>query len=286
MHYPDLPALVADRQRALAKGPVGLILIEDEVEVASTIAHHEKLGFAQLILFCDAGTALPDLGDQVHRVDYDVTRADALAQIVNAVIAAAPGQWIYYGYNAEYLFFPFCEDRSLPELVSFVTEERRDTIMCHVVDLYAADLTASPDGVSREDAHFDRTGYYALARRDAGGTALARQMDLFGGLRWRLEEHMPVGRRRIDRPALFRAQAGLQIGADHLFNMPEYNTFTCPWHHSPTAAVCSFRTAKALRRNPGSRHDIHSFHWPGSLGFSWHSRQLMDLGMMEPGQWF
>ena len=286
MHYPDLPALISDRRRTLNKGPIALILIEDEVEIASTIAHHETAGFARLILFCASDTDLPPLGAQVHRVDFDVTQPDALMQMVNSVVRAAPGQWLYYGYNAEYLFFPFVEHRSIAELTSFAAEERRDTIMCQVIDLYADDLTAAPDGVSRADAHFDKTGYYALFRRDATGAALDRQMDIYGGLRWRFEEHVPATRRRIDRAALFRACPGLELGADRLFNMPEYNTIACPWHHSPTAAVCSFRTAKALRRNPGSRQSINSFSWPNSARFNWHSQQLLDLGMIEPGQWF
>lgn len=286
MHYPDLPALVADRRRALAKGPIALILIEDDVAVANTIAHHAKSGFAQMILFCDRDRALPPLDDMTHRVDYDVTRGDATMQIVNAVIKSAPDAWIYYSYNAEYLFFPFCETRSLPELIGFVTEERRDTVMCQVVDLYADDLGAAPDGVSRDHAHFDQAGYYALARQGATGADRGRQMDVFGGLRWRFEEHVPHNRRRIDRPALFRARPGLALGPDRLFNDPEYNTLACPWHHSPTAAVCSFRTAKALRRNPGSRDDITTFRWQGSTPFTWQSQQLLDLGLMEPGQWF
>ena len=47
-----------------------------------------------------------------------------------------------------------------------------------------------------------------------------------------------------------------------------------------------FRTAKALKRNPGSTFDIHTFRWHNSTPFQWHSRQLLDLGLMEPGQWF
>lgn len=286
MHYPHLPALIADRHRTLAKGPIGLILVEDMVEVASTIAHHQAAGFATLILFCAADMDLPALPDGVHRVDFAVMIEDALPQIVNSVSQAAPGLWLYYGYNAEYLFFPFCEHRSLPELVSFAMEERRDTIPCTVVDLYAADLGAAPDGVSREDAYLDGAGYYALARHDTTVQALDRQIDLYGGLRWRFEEHVPYERRRIDRVSLFRACPGLAMDSDRLFNLPEYNTFSCPWHHSPTAAACSFRTAKALLRNPGSRQAIDSFHWANSQRFSWQSQQLLDLGMMEPGQWF
>jgi hypothetical protein len=64
------------------------------------------------------------------------------------------------------------------------------------------------------------------------------------------------------------------------------NTYACPWHHSLTAAICSFRVAKALRTNPGSRHDIADFRWHRSTQFHWSSLQLMELGLMEPGQWF
>ncbi|MFZ1345920.1 MAG: fasciclin domain-containing protein, partial [Tabrizicola sp.] len=42
---------------------------------------------------------------------------------------------------------------------------------------------------------------------------------------------------------------------------------SCHWHHNLTAAVCSFRTAKALRTNPGSRHAIPTFLWPNSVKF-------------------
>ena len=111
-------------------------------------------------------------------------------------------------------------------------------------------------------------------------------MDIFGGLRWRFEEHVPWTRRRIDRVAMFRAYRGLTLGEDHLFNDPEYNTVSCPWHHNITAAVCSFRTAKALMTNPGSQFAIPHFWWKNSEKFDWSSTQLMEHGLMEPGQWF
>ena len=44
--------------------------------------------------------------------------------------------------------------------------------------------------------------------------------------------------------------------------------------------------AKALRTNPGSRDDISDFRWHKSERFNWSSMQLMELGLMEPGQWF
>ncbi|NBO21474.1 MAG: hypothetical protein EBU97_06040, partial [Rhodobacteraceae bacterium] len=76
------------------------------------------------------------------------------------------------------------------------------------------------------------------------------------------------------------------IRPDFTTSDEEYNTYACPWHNNLTAAVCSFRTAKALRTNPGSRHAVTDFLWHNSVRFSWSSQQLMDLGLMEPGQWF
>ena len=134
----------------------------------------------------------------------------------------------------------------------------------------------------------DKTGYYALARKDVANEngPKERQLDFFGGLRWRFEEHIPAQRRKIDRIALFKAKEGLKLRGDHTFNDEEYNTYSCEWHHNITAAICSFRTAKALKRNPGSTFDINTFRWHNSCGFEWHSQQLLDLGLMEPGQWF
>ncbi|MDP5087009.1 MAG: glycosyltransferase family 2 protein [Yoonia sp.] len=287
MHYRSLPALIADAKKTPRKGPVALILIEDGVEVASTIAHHHKAGFAQIILFCAKDMVLPEnLPDALDRVDHDVSAQDALQTILNAIIRARPDQWVYYCYNAEYLYYPFCETRSVGEMLGFMTEERRDTVMSYVIDLYAQDLKAHPSGVDRDTAYFDKSGYYALARHDAEGVPLDRQVDIFGGLRWRFEEHIPKLRQRTDRVSFFRATAGLQMLPDRSFNNPEYNTFSCPWHNNLSAAIGSFRTAKALRRNPGSRDVIQTFHWPQSEKFSWQSQQLLDLGLMEPGQWF
>lgn len=287
MQHKSLDAFLTDGKEALAKGPIALVLMEDDVEIASTIRHHLTAGFRSVIAFGAPNIEIPDdMPDNVHRVDFNVSQKDALLEIVNKVIARAPSQWIYYGYNTEYLFFPFCEHRAIGELLAFHTEERRDAVLTYVVDLYAGELEQHPNAVSLDNAHMDKSGYYALARKNKDNEFEERQLDFFGGLRWRFEEHVPVPRRRIDRISIFRAKPGLVLRADHTFNDPEYNTYACPWHNSITAALCSFRTAKALKRNPVSSAEIKTFRWHNSAPFEWHSQQLLDLGLMEPGQWF
>ncbi|GAB4382523.1 glycosyltransferase family 2 protein [Albidovulum sp.] len=288
MDFNSVGELLSRGAGLFAKGPVALIFVEDPVEIASTLDHHHRLGFAAVIAFAPDGIARQAGERPTHWVRHDTHARGAVTAAVNAVIAAAPpATWLYYCYNAEYLFYPFAESRSVRELLAFHAEERRDAMLTYVIDLYAPDLGRWPNAVCLEEAMLDRSGYYALGRNDpATGQPKERQLDFFGGLRWRFEEHIPKERRKIDRIALFRPQRGLRLREDHTFTIEEYNTYACPWHHNLTAAIASFRTAKALRTNPGSRHDIHGFTWHNSVRFEWHSQQLMDLGLMEPGQWF
>lgn len=289
MHYPSLSALIAAEKPRLAKGPLALIFAEDAVELDTTLRHHLFSGFGAVVLFAGPEIEIdPEVAERVLRTDWDVTRTDAVPRAVNKINDAVPGTWIYYCFNAEYLFFPFCETRTIGEMLAFHTEERRDAMLTYVVDLYSDDLERHPNAVSLETACLDKSGYYALARPDPENHdhPRERQLDFFGGLRWRFEEHVPPKRRKIDRIAIFRAKEGLRLRVDHTFNDEEYNTFACPWHHNLTAAIVSFRTAKALKLNPGSTFEIQSFTWHNSTRFEWHSRQLLDLGLMEPGQWF
>ncbi|MGH1415351.1 MAG: hypothetical protein ACRBB0_17820 [Pelagimonas sp.] len=289
MQYDGLNDYLKRGGAALAQGPVALVFAEDEAELGTTLRHHLHSGFSSVTVFMSSLWALPpDLEAKVHRVAYDMTVDNALPHAMNAVIAAAPNVWMYYCYNAEYLFYPFCETRTVGEMLSYHAEERRDAMLAYVVDLYAGDLNKCPNAVSLDDAHLDRSGYYALARSDPANNNYPkeRQLDFFGGLRWRYEEHVPVERRKIDRVALFKSKPGLHMRDDHTFDDEEYNTYACPWHNNLTAAVVSFRTAKALKRNPGSTFEIRNFRWYNSTPFEWHSRQLLDLGLIEPGQWF
>jgi hypothetical protein len=289
MRHGGLEAFLRRGRATLSRGPLAVILAEDAVEVSSTLRHHLNAGFRTTLLL-----AHPDMppvemeGAEVHRIDHDVFAEGALAAAVNRLIPAAEGQWIFAGYNAEYLFHPFAESRSVVEMLAFHTEERRDALASAVIDLYAADLDRSPSAVCRETTMFDGAGYYALDRPDPDrpGQVLDRQRDLYGGLRWRFEEHIPRDRRRIDRIALFRARQGLRMRPDFTFNIAEYNTWRCPWHHNLTTAVCSFRTAKALKANPASTFAIPGFRWHRSVPFAWRAQQLMEHGLMEPGQWF
>ncbi len=267
---------------------MAIIIAEDEVEVATTIRHHAFSGFKTILLAAPPDIDIPlNAEDMVTRIDAPTREPDATTRIVNSIQRALPtGTWLYYCYNAEYLFYPYAESRSVGEMLTFHTEERRSSMLTYVIDVYAGNLHDAKDAVNLEDAHLDRSGYYALARSSAENGPKERQLDFYGGLRWRFEEHIPEARRRIDRIALVRTRDDISLRPDHTWTDEELNTYACPWHNNLTAAVVSFRTAKALRTNPASRYEIDTFRWYNSTEFEWHSRQLLELGLMEPGQWF
>lgn len=286
--YTSLADFLHRGRALLAEGPVAVILAEDLAEITSTLSYHAARGFARLILFApEEATVPPMFGSLLARIDHAAPRDGDLPAIVTALLpAVAPGTWIYAGHNAEYLFHPFCETRSVAEMLAFHAEERRAAMLGYVVDLYAADLARHPDGIDLDAPCFDRTGYHAAERRGADGAVLDRQLDIRGGLRWRFEEHVPPHRRRIDRIPLFRARPDLRMNPDFTLSEPELNTYACRWHNSLTCAVASFRAAKALRANPSSRDAIADFRWWGSERFDWSSQQLLRAGLMECGQWF
>ncbi|MBI6630051.1 glycosyltransferase family protein [Pontibaca salina] len=288
MRFDSIDSFLKTAKPVLNQGPVAMVFVEDDTEIGSTLHHHLKCGFKAVLALMPDAFELPDeLPDNLYRIGFDCSPPMAVCNAVNQVIRAAPGTWLYYCYNAEYLFFPFCETRSVNEMLTFHGEERRDAMLTYVVDLYAGDLAKFPSAVSLDEAYLDRSGYYAQARKDpTTGQARERQLDFFGGLRWRFEEHVPTERRKIDRIALFRAAPGAELLPNHTFVAQEYNTYACPWHNNLTAVICSFRAAKALKRNPDSTLSINTLRWHNSIPFEWHSGQLLNLGLMETGQWF
>ena len=133
MRHGSLESFLVDGVGVLARGPVALLLIEDAVELGSTLRHALDAGFRAVVAFGDPAIPLPREADdpRVHAVGHDMRAEGAWLAAVNGAIAMAPpGTWLSYFHNAEYLFYPFCEHRSIGEMCTFATEERRDWSIC------------------------------------------------------------------------------------------------------------------------------------------------------------
>ena len=168
MQFPTLKTYLNWAKAHAPKGPFAFIFAQDYIELTHTVAHHIKLGFRQTVVLADVPFTRPaDLPAEAAFISRAAKSSSDISPEMNAIISALPQQWIYCGYNGEYLFYPFCESRSIGEIIAFNTEERRKTIATTVVDLYAGHLGHSPHGVDVTNAYFDRLGYYAETRRDA-----------------------------------------------------------------------------------------------------------------------
>ena len=79
MKYSDLNTFLKDGKAALAKGPVAIVLVEDDVEIATTLRHHQQAGFVSIIALMPDEFALPlDLQESVHRITYNMARERAM----------------------------------------------------------------------------------------------------------------------------------------------------------------------------------------------------------------
>ena len=220
MPNPDLQSFL---QSQTLKSPIAVILAEDEVELDSTVRHHAAQGFGTILVVGAVGqTAFQDL-DNTHTFFDELNQLEDSLDILNQVIAQAQDKWIYYCFNAEYLFFPYCEDRTIKDVLTFMQEERRTAVYTYAIDLYPENLSDHRSGVDVGSAHLDMSGYYGMDRFE-GPDMVERQPEIFGGLRWRFEEHIPWEKRRIDRISMFKATKGLTIGADLRLSDPEMNT--------------------------------------------------------------
>lgn len=263
----------------LSPGPVAIIRDEDGVGLQAAIDHATTLGFGNVIVIANAPSATTNC------IQLTVPANVETHELLNQMLDSLAGRWVYFGYNAEFLYFPFCEGRQISDAAQFIDEERRDAVYCVTVDLYPSELDRSALSLPRENAHFDIDGYFSRNRWD-GPNQLDRQIEVFGGLKRRYSEHIDWNRQRIDRVGFFKAKTGLRMTETGHFNDEEMNTISCPWHHNMTFCVASFRVAKSLINNPGSAYGIDSFMWEGSASFDWTSQSLMERGLMEPGQWF
>lgn len=283
MKHDNLEHFLKSNGRELSS-PIAVILAEDEIELQSTIDHHQDLGFESIIVLGEVGGLD---ADATHIIPMTLDRLEDSVAALNKIMKYIAGKWLYYCFNAEYLFFPYCENRSIKDALTFMEEERRTSVFTYSIDLYPQDLRTHQNGVDKDTAHLDRNGYYGMNRFDEElNETIERQVDIFGGLRWRFEEHIPWQKRRIDRISLFKVTHGLLIDDKLRLSEPEQNTVSCEWHNNMTMSVMSFRVAKALMHNPGSAEAIETFTWGGSEKFQWNSQQLLDMGFMEPGQWF
>jgi len=276
LSYPTVRAFAAAKP-ALPPGVVAILMCEAEAHAARSARHLAELG-ASAVIAVGAAPAVGEPGVPVigiaERPELRTERA-----ILNALWPALVGRWVVWLWNGEFLFFPFCETRTLSDLTNFLGDERRTSLYAYALDLYGHDMPAPAEAPEHAALQFDRIGYHAFPKE-------GQQLRLFGGLGWRFEELCPPELQQIGRTVLLRVAPGTALDRERLFGQTVYDSVSCPWHHNPTGAVMSLRRSRRILAHPGFAEVADRLIWEGSTRFAWQSRQLLELGMIEPGQWF
>lgn len=269
--------LASPTARDMPKGVLTLIFCEDEAYLDSTLANARAQSPAHIC--CIGRTGHLETSDGVTVIPADLASRFARDAILNQIIDRFDGRWLHWLNNGEFFFFPWCESRTIGDLAGFLTDERRRLAYSYAFDLYAAALPEIHADPRDHDLWMDIRAFHAFPDEK-------RRLAVFGGLGWRFEECFQPWWQQIGRASLFRAQKGLHIGRDMVFAEDEFVSVSAPWHNSPTGAVMGLRRTRHLFSAPAFVDLQDRLLWSGSERFNWHSSQLLDLGMIEPGQWF
>lgn len=264
---------------SLPQGVVAILICESGLQAAASARRLAAQGAAAIIAIGAGTAALPqDLSCPVIILDLDPTESQTHTAL-NDLFDALSGRWVLWLWNAEFFVFPYGENRTLADLATYMGEERRRTVFTYAFDLYADLLPEGDEPPEQAGLCFDATGYHAFPQAD-------QQVRLFGSLGWRFEEMMPSSLQQIGRTSMLRAERGVHLGRDMIFEDPEYASVSCPWHHNLTAAMMTLRRTYRLVAHPNFHTVRRKLDWAGTTEFDWTSSQLLELGMIEPGQWF
>ena len=266
----------ATSDAALPKGVAGILLCDSSLHAMASARRLVRQGVDLLVV---VGAELPDdPGCEVMTVDEyatDLTAPDLLTTLIRRL----PGHWVIWLWNGEFFVFPFGENREIGDLTDFLTDERRRGLYCYNLDLYAHDLPGPQQAPELSDLNIDRIGYHAFPRDN-------QQLRVYGGLGWRFQELLPDHLRQIGRTSLFLSQPELRMGGEFFIEDNEIASVSCPWHRNPTGAIMSLRRARRIMAHPEFPPLRERLFWQGTTRFEWTSAQLLDLGLIEPGQWF
>lgn len=282
-------AATISAQKLKANSCVAFVFCEDNSLIDETVKFLQKRDFDLILLFVNEPSQVRK-ANRVINIKFKYFTQSDIWNTINQALPALRGHWLYYGSNGEFFYYPFCESRSVHDLADFMVGERRLNIAGTVIDLYTGDIVKHSNGMSMTNVYFDRSNYYSKPSYfkdiDIDPGEYDRIRFIFGGMRWRLAEHLPYENQRIDRVPFFYVDDELSFNAEGLTERPEFYTMRCAFHHNTTCAVMSFQMARYFRLNHDMRQHVADFMWEGSQRFRWNSAQLLRLGIIETGQWF
>jgi hypothetical protein len=217
------------------------------------------------------------------------------------------GHWCLTIEPDEFIVFPYWERRNLHELVEFLNGERREAFFCVQLDMYgekplSQTVCAPGQNPVEVTPYFDGVGYVQSPNEYYGDVMVQ------GGVRCRVEfRDDPASAPAINKMPLIKWRwhfcyvRSMRSAAPNRLNAPHKSE-----HLSPTGCLLRFKflsvfSEKAEEKNRRQEHNDNSreYRWYNellkegepdlrfekSVKFE-DDQQLIDLGLMNRGQWF
>lgn len=307
---------VAGPARPEARAGVALVAAYygDAHLVAPFVDHHRRLGIAEFV-FLDLSPG----GDLTRHLAGD--RAASVwrprdswgeADVVNFLNFLrgryATGRWCLSLEMSDFFVFYRSESRHIRDFVDFLESESRRQVFAMVVDMYAdspaaaIDLEATRDPV-RALPYFDPFGYATSANPSA-----LRDVVVRGGVQRRaLYNSDPSRTPALNRMPLAKwGRFCAYIADTRLLAPSRLNIPHSPWHTSPTACLLRFAllSSEAHLASAAKAEDAGLMVDDGGYGYAGlaelrhmalrrdfsrtyeSTHDLVDSGLLNPGQWF
>jgi hypothetical protein len=307
--------LIAGRSRFPARGAVVVIAIYcgEEAQLRTFLDHHRRLGVSEFVfLDLSAGGSLAALlRDDEDCAVWRSRLVSAFGQVAHWANYLrrryASGRWCLSLDPSERFVFRRCETRRIEDLVQFLESEQRDHMFAVIVDMYGeqrADLIDWRPGENPAEklSYFDCFGY---SGGEAGPYSSVR---VRGGPQRRLSYRTsPQSAPELNRVPLVKWRWSYSYILERRLLMPSWlNSAHCEHHSTPTACLLRYsllddpavlRLAARARkaaiiaddapchasslaplRERQLRHEF-SARYVGS-------EDLVEAGLLNPGQWF
>jgi hypothetical protein len=289
-------------------------LRNEAVRIPYFLEYHRKLGIDHF-LFVDNGSTdgfaemMRGEGDcSVWRTEASYKQSNFGMHWLNHLLSRfGSGKWCLTCDPDELLVYPHCESRKLQDLVDFLESEKRDHLFCLMLDMYGdgpiENAVCRPGQAPLDVApYFDGLGFVQRTKTFNG------DVHIQGGVRRRVFfTYTPQNSPALNKTPLIKWRSyysylsSMHVAAPKRLNRPHEKDCV-----NPTGCVLHFKflstfTGKAEEEMQRQQHYADSVEYrryqqwlksgggglKGDISVKYESsRQLIDLGLMNSGQWF
>ena len=307
--------LVHDNTHRIGRGSILLFatLRNEALRLPFFLDYYRRLGVAHFLLVDNASTdGFMDLirnesDCSVWHTDASYKASNFGMHWLNILLGKyGSGHWCLTCDPDEFLVYPYIEDRNLHELTEFLASEKRDHLFCLMLDMYGKGSVKDTHCLPGKDPvevapYFDRLGYVQTPNEFNGDVYIQ------GGVRRRVMfADAPERAPALNKTPLilwkpyYSYISSMHVASPKRLNRPHSTKHICPTGcilHYKFLSVISAKAAEEMERKQHYDNSVEyrrynsvlqredEFFCEISTRYAG-SKQLVDLGLMNTGQWF